>query len=62
MDIFAWIGVLGAGALLLLYALCWIIAALRSEIGRGALMGLGILLIIAWGVLGAFWLIGTKVM
>lgn len=61
MDIFAWVGVGLAGSLILAYLLAWLVALIRSDMGRNILGGLLIVIVLAWGVVGFAWLVYTKV-
>lgn len=59
MNTFATIGVTLLGALITIWLAVWLWAMVRSEIGRGILTGLALLLIVAWGVFGGIWLWAT---
>ena len=57
MAVFAWIGVCLAGALLLAYLGTLLWGMLRSDIGRGILIGLSIVAVAAWGLFGGAYLL-----
>ncbi len=57
MEVFAWTGVCVAGVLVLIWLGAFLWGMVRSEIGRGILLGLSIVAVAVWGLLGGVYLL-----
>lgn len=61
MNTLAWTGVGFLGLLIAIWLGVWLVTMLRSSLGRGILLWLSLLVVIAWGVLGGIYLIAKAV-
>lgn len=60
MDTFAWAGVAVGGAVIVAWLLYLLWSMLNDSIGRGILLGIGIIAVAAWALGGGVYLLVTK--